>query len=280
MPSRSRRDRAGPQHPAARAHRGRPPRHARARPLRSSRAQSRPGAAKSSPTRGSSASAWPCRDSSARRTASCATRRTCAGSTSPLRDLVADATGLPTVVGNDAMLGALAEHLFGAARGIDDVVYLNGGASGIGGGLIIGGMPVAGAGGYSGEFGQNRPGIAAASDRRAGDGVLEDEVSRARLLAAVELLSADEPTLADALRASTSVTAAEELARQRRILATALGQCRQRAQSLGRRPRRLPRHAGRARPGRAGRGGGSRRRCRPAWRASASAPPFWPRTVC
>ena len=140
----------------------------------------------------------------------------------PLRDLVAAATGTATVVGNDAMLGAIAEHLFGAARGVDDVVYLNGGASGIGGGLIIGGVPVPGAGGYAGEFGQNRPGIASASDRRAGDGVLEDEVSRARLLAAVELMTADEPTLAEALRASRSVTVAEELARQRRILATAL----------------------------------------------------------
>ena len=140
----------------------------------------------------------------------------------PLRDMVAAATGAPTVVGNDAMLGAIAEHLFGAARGVDDVVYLNGGASGIGGGLIIGGVPVPGAGGYAGEFGQNRPGIASASDRRAGDGVLEDEVSRARLLAAVELMTADEPTLAAALRASRSVTVTEELARQRRILATAL----------------------------------------------------------
>lgn len=141
----------------------------------------------------------------------------------PLRDLVAGATGLPTTVGNDASLGAMAEHLFGAARGVDDVVYLNGGASGIGGGLIVGGMPIPGAGGYAGEFGQNRPGIASPADRRAGDGVLEDEVSRARLLAAVKLLSADEPTLADALRTSGSVTAAEEVARQRRILATALG---------------------------------------------------------
>jgi predicted NBD/HSP70 family sugar kinase len=140
----------------------------------------------------------------------------------PIGSLVAAATGLPAVVGNDAMLGAVAEHLFGAARGEADVVYLNGGASGIGGGLIIGGVPVPGAGGYAGEFGQNRPGIASASDRRAGDGVLEDEVSRARLLAAVELMSADEPTLAEALRASSSITVAEELARQRRILATAL----------------------------------------------------------
>ncbi|WP_203581695.1 ROK family protein [Microbacterium hibisci] len=141
----------------------------------------------------------------------------------PLRDLVETATGLPTVVGNDATLGAIAEHLFGAAAGFDDVVYLNGGASGIGGGLIVHGMPLLGAGGYTGEFGQNRPGIAAESDRRAVDGVLEDEVSRARLLAAVGLHAADEPVLASALAdAGVESEAADEVARQRRILATAL----------------------------------------------------------
>ncbi|MCH6231950.1 ROK family protein [Microbacterium sp. CFH 31415] len=140
----------------------------------------------------------------------------------PVRDLVTAATGLPTVVGNDASLGAVAEHLYGAARGIDHVVYLNGGASGIGGGLIVHGMPVAGAGGYAGEFGQNRPGIASNADRRAGDGVLEDEVSRARLLAAVRLSAADEPTLAAALAASDQPDVRDELTRQRGILATAL----------------------------------------------------------
>ena len=141
----------------------------------------------------------------------------------PLRALVADATGLPTTVGNDATLGAIAEHLFGAAQGLDDVVYLNGGASGIGGGLIVHGMPLLGAGGYTGEFGQNRPGIASPVDRRADGGVLEDEVSRARLLAAVGLLGADEPTLAAALAAAGPESdAADEVARQRRILATAL----------------------------------------------------------
>ena len=139
----------------------------------------------------------------------------------PVRDLVAEATGLPAAVGNDATLGTMAEHLFGAARGIDHVVYLNGGASGIGGGLVVHGVPVAGAGGYAGEFGQNRPGIAADSDRRADHGVLEDEVSRSRLLDAVGLHSADEPTLAAALE-SAGLTAADEVARQRRILATAL----------------------------------------------------------
>ena len=140
----------------------------------------------------------------------------------PLRDLVALATGLPAVVGNDASLGALAEHLYGAARGIDDVVYLNGGASGIGGGLILHGMPVSGAGGYAGEFGQNRPGIAAEADRRADGGVLEDEVSRTHLLDVVGLQGADEPTLADALAGSRDPAVAAEVARQRRILSTAL----------------------------------------------------------
>lgn len=141
----------------------------------------------------------------------------------PLRELLTEATRLPTVVGNDATLGAHAEHLFGAARGADDVVYLNGGSSGIGGGLVIAGRPVGGAGGYAGEFGQNRPGIAAASDRRSGaTGVLEDEVNRGRLLAALQLHRADDPTLAEALRQSSSVDVDEEVERQRRILATAL----------------------------------------------------------
>jgi predicted NBD/HSP70 family sugar kinase len=47
-------------------------------------------------------------------------------------------------------------------------------------------------------------------------------VSRARLLAAVGLSAADEPTLAAAIFASEAPDVAAELSRQRRILATAL----------------------------------------------------------
>ncbi len=141
----------------------------------------------------------------------------------PLRDVVAAATGIPVVVGNDATLGTVAEHLFGAASGIDNAVYLNGGASGIGGGIIVNGMPVVGAGGYAGEFGQNRPGIATLADRRARDGVLEDEVSRARLLSVVGLSRGDDRELGDALAAQIDTpSVAGEVERQRRILATAL----------------------------------------------------------
>lgn len=140
----------------------------------------------------------------------------------PLRDLVMETAGMATSVGNDASLGAIAEHLYGAAVGIDDVVYLNGGASGIGGGLIVHGMPVGGVGGYAGEFGQNRPGIAAATDQRAPDGVLEDEVSRTRLLVAAGLEQADDAGLAAALKQATGAAVVAEVERQRRILATAL----------------------------------------------------------
>ena len=140
----------------------------------------------------------------------------------PVRALVEEATGLRAAVGNDASFGAHAEHLFGAGRGVDDLVYLNGGASGIGGGLIVHGRLVGGTGGYAGEFGQNRPGITSAEDRRAERSLLEDEVSRARLLDVAGLATADEPTLARALIDSDAPEVLSELARQRRILATAL----------------------------------------------------------
>ncbi|WP_045257764.1 ROK family transcriptional regulator [Microbacterium hydrocarbonoxydans] len=140
----------------------------------------------------------------------------------PLADLVAEATGVATVVDNDASLGAIAEHRYGAGAGIDDVVYLNGGASGIGGGLIIGGVPVAGSGGYAGEFGQNRPRITADDDRRTADGVLESEVSRRLLLDVVGLDTADDDLLAGELSASRSAEVAGEVSRQGRVLASAL----------------------------------------------------------
>lgn len=136
--------------------------------------------------------------------------------------LVEASTGLDVAVGNDASLGAMAEHLFGAAVGHDDVVYLNGGASGIGGGLLIGGRLVGGAGGYAGEWGQNRPVILDPADRRAPDGVLEDEVSRARLLDVLDLAGADDPALASALDAASAGEVLGEISRQRRILASTL----------------------------------------------------------
>jgi predicted NBD/HSP70 family sugar kinase len=140
----------------------------------------------------------------------------------PIAELVAAATALPTRADNDASLGALAEHRFGAGVGVDDLVYLNGGASGIGGGVITGGAPLRGRAGYTGEFGQNRPGVAEPDDRVTEHGTVEDEVSRSRLLAMLGLPTADEAVFAQRLAASVDPAVRAELARQRRVLAVAL----------------------------------------------------------
>ncbi|MEO5534105.1 MAG: ROK family protein [Pseudolysinimonas sp.] len=141
----------------------------------------------------------------------------------PFAAMVEDAVGLPVVADNDASLGALAEHLFGAGRGVDDLIYLNGGASGIGGGAIVRGSLLTGRGGYAGEFGQNRPGVDDPHNRVTSRGTLEDEVSRARVLDLLGLESADEPQLAAAIETSASPAVRVEMRRQQGILAAALG---------------------------------------------------------
>ncbi|WP_330277995.1 ROK family protein [Lentzea sp. NBC_00516] len=59
---------------------------------------------------------------------------------------------LPVQVGNDAELGALAEHVRGAARESADMVYISADV-GVGGGVILSGQPLRGSGGYVGELG-------------------------------------------------------------------------------------------------------------------------------
>ena len=70
----------------------------------------------------------------------------------PIRDLVGERTGLPIFVDNDANVAALAEHLYGAARGADNALMLTIG-TGIGGGLILGGEVYRGASGAAAELG-------------------------------------------------------------------------------------------------------------------------------
>jgi predicted NBD/HSP70 family sugar kinase len=76
----------------------------------------------------------------------------------PFGDLIAASLttqGLGTLtvrVGNDGDLGALAEHQRGVARGVDDLVFVEG-EVGVGCGVIIGGRALSGAGGYAGELG-------------------------------------------------------------------------------------------------------------------------------
>ncbi|TNC26977.1 ROK family transcriptional regulator [Amycolatopsis alkalitolerans] len=78
----------------------------------------------------------------------------------PLGGWLSHALELPVHMGNDAELGALAEHLRGAARHADDVVYISADV-GVGGGVISNGVSMRGAGGHHmGEVGHMvvRPG--------------------------------------------------------------------------------------------------------------------------
>ena len=59
---------------------------------------------------------------------------------------------LPVYAENDATLGALGEHAFGAGRGCDNMVYMTV-STGIGGGVIIGGNLYTGTNGFGGEIG-------------------------------------------------------------------------------------------------------------------------------
>ncbi|MEU7480918.1 ROK family protein [Lentzea sp. NPDC042327] len=59
---------------------------------------------------------------------------------------------VPVQVGNDAELGALAEHVRGAAQQSSDMVYISADV-GVGGGVILSGQPLRGTGGYVGELG-------------------------------------------------------------------------------------------------------------------------------
>ena len=121
----------------------------------------------------------------------------------PIATMLEQATGLPVSAGNDARLGASAEHAYGAGRGATDLIYLNGGASGIGGGIISGGNLLTGRAGYAGEFGHIRiaPSDSAVEDPESGS--LESEVNRAALLRVVGLATADADVLERALLAST-----------------------------------------------------------------------------
>jgi glucokinase-like ROK family protein len=70
----------------------------------------------------------------------------------PLGQIFAEYTGIPVFVENDANAAALAEHFFGAARRVQNFIFLTIGV-GIGGGLFLNGHLYRGASGLAGEIG-------------------------------------------------------------------------------------------------------------------------------
>lgn len=140
----------------------------------------------------------------------------------PFAELLAAATGFPVVAANDAHLGTMAESTFGAGREVSDLIYLNGGASGIGGGIIAGGVAIKGVAGYAGELGHTLVNSSGAPCQCGASGCLETEVRRERLLSLVGLADADADALEAALLASTAPGIRAEVDRQLDFLAVAL----------------------------------------------------------
>lgn len=71
----------------------------------------------------------------------------------PLMEKLTDATGLEARLQNDASAAAMAEKMYGVARGLDNFVYLFLGY-GLGAGIVIQGELYAGMAGNAGEIGQ------------------------------------------------------------------------------------------------------------------------------
>jgi predicted NBD/HSP70 family sugar kinase len=85
------------------------------------------------------------------------------------------------VVGNDGDLGALAEHVRGAAAGSSDAVYLTG-EVGVGAGIIVSGEPLRGYGGYGGEIGHTVVNPAGRLCRCGARGCWETEIGEKAIL--------------------------------------------------------------------------------------------------
>jgi predicted NBD/HSP70 family sugar kinase len=117
----------------------------------------------------------------------------------PLGRLLGEELGttVPVAIGNEGDLGVVAEHLRGVAAGASDAIYLSG-EVGIGGGIILGGRPLTGAGGYAGEVGHMTVNPAGRRCRCGRRGCWETEVG---LDAVLRACGAPDGELADVLAA-------------------------------------------------------------------------------
>lgn len=138
-----------------------------------------------------------------------------------LRALIGDRLG-PTRLhlGNDAELGALAEHTRGAGRGRSHLVFLSADV-GVGGGLIVDGRPMRGASGYAGEVGHQRFDGGTERCRCGNRGCWETEIGSHAVAQAVGCPESQLHLLEEYLQPGTPAT--PELRRVGRRLGVGLG---------------------------------------------------------
>jgi glucokinase len=151
----------------------------------------------------------------------------------PLREGLAEATGLSVHVDNDVNTFAVAEWLWGAARGVSDALFLTVG-TGIGGAALVGGRLLRGAQGFAGEPGHTTVMLDGVPCPCGNRGCAERYVGKEGLVDAVRAHPAfDEhpalvgaspltPKVISAAAAAGSVAAAETLHEAGRVLGALL----------------------------------------------------------
>ena len=131
--------------------------------------------------------------------------------------LAALGVDVPVSIGNDADLGAVAEHQRGAGVGVDDVIYISGNV-GVGAGVITGGRRLEGAGGYAGEIGHLRFNPAGKPCHCGNRGCWETEVGAHAIAEAIRCPQDKVPQLGEVLDGY------EKAPRELRGIGTAIGQ--------------------------------------------------------
>jgi predicted NBD/HSP70 family sugar kinase len=142
-----------------------------------------------------------------------------------LASMISAKTGLPVSLGNDGTISCVAERDFGAGRGFNDIVYIFGGAGGIGGGVIVGGQMLRGTAGFAGELGHMRISDSKIEDSAGLPGTLEALVKREDLLDALHLDDADDDELTRAILKSKSLRVRKLIERQIDLLGIAIANC-------------------------------------------------------
>ena len=131
--------------------------------------------------------------------------------------LAALGVDVPVSIGNDADLGAVAEHQRGAGVGVDDLIYISGNV-GVGAGVITGGRRLEGAGGYAGEIGHLRFNPAGKPCHCGNLGCWETEVGAHAIAEALRCPQDRVPQLGEVLDGY------EKAPRELRGIGTAIGQ--------------------------------------------------------
>ena len=125
----------------------------------------------------------------------------------PLAEMVRDAVAAefgaapPVHVGNDADLGAVSEHVRGVGAHDRNLIYLSG-EVGIGGGVVIDGRALVGAGGFGGEVGHMVVDPSGPACRCGASGCWETFIGRDAIVAAAGM-STDEHEVADVVAAAS-----------------------------------------------------------------------------